>query len=165
MLCIASSLKDLNFSALMDVYIEGNQENAAEAWPELPEGPAILQAEQTFYQYLHDDFFTVDGAFYALWQEDGAYISALRLEPYRDGLLLEALETAPAHRRRGYAAKLILAVLAHIGRGKIYSHVSKRNLASLRVHEKCGFSRILEYAVYIDGSVNQNACTLCVELA
>ena len=130
MLILARTIRDLNFSKLMDVYIEGNMENADEFWAELSEGK---------------------------------YICALRLEPYCDGLLLEALETAPAYRRRGYAEKLILAAIAHFAGKKLYSHVSKRNVPSLCVHEKCGFRRILEYAVYIDGSVNQRSCTLCLD--
>lgn len=163
MLYIAKSLRDLNFGALMEVYREGNLENAKEFWPELPQGQGILWAEQEFYQYLREDFFSTDGGVYALWQENEKYISALRLEPYRDGLLLEALETAPEYRRRGYAGRLILAVLSQLQPKKVYSHVSKQNTASLSVHEKCGFQRILDYAVYIDGSVNQRAVTMCYE--
>ena len=78
-----------------------------------------------------------------------------------DGLLLEALETAPACRRHGYAAALVRAVMEVYGEKKIYSHVSKRNTPSLRVHEKCGFRRIAEHAVYADGSVMQNHVTFC----
>ena len=159
MLYIARSMRELNFAALMEVYIEGNRENAAENYPDLPEGQGLLQAEQSFYQYLREDFFRVPGAYYAIWQEAGRYVSALRLEPYRDGLLLEALETAPEQRRKGYAEVLIRAALP--GQGKVYSHVHKRNIPSLRIHEKCGFRRISEQAVYIDGSVNDRCCTMC----
>jgi RimJ/RimL family protein N-acetyltransferase len=117
--------------------------------------------EQDFYQYLRECFFTTEGAIYALWSPAGEYVSALRLEPYQDGLLLEALETAPGQRRKGYAADLITAVLQMVGETKVYSHVSKRNTASLRTHEKCGFHRVLEHAVYADGSVLTTSCTFC----
>lgn len=117
-------------------------------------------AEQDFYQYLREVFFPVPGAVYCIWQEENAYVSALRLEPYRDGLLLEALETAPGERRRGYAEALIRAVLERFAPTKIYSHVGKRNYPSLKTHEKCGFRRALDYAVYVDGSVNRHCCTL-----
>lgn len=119
----------------------------------------MLRAEQAFYQYLAEGFFSVPGAVYAIWQEQGVYISALRLEPYEDGLLLEALETAPAQRRQGYAERLIRAVQGEFPQ-KIYSHVSKKNLPSLAVHKKCGFRQVLDYAKYIDGSVARNAVTL-----
>ena len=161
MLILARSIRDLSFTRLMEVYTEGNLENAEEFYPDLPEGQKLMQAEQDFYQYLNEVFFKTSGAVYAIWEDRGAYVSALRLEPYRDGLLLEALETAPPSRRQGYAEKLMLAVLDCFGGTKIYSHVSKRSLPSLRVQEKCGFRRISEYAAYIDGSVNHRACTLC----
>lgn len=95
--------------------------------------------------------------------EAGEYISALRLEPYKDGLLLEALETAPRHRRKGYGYQLLKAVLNAFPDRKIYSHVSKRNVPSLAIHEKCGFRKISDAAAYIDGSVNERAVTLCYQ--
>jgi len=161
MLHIAKSLRELNFSALMAVYLEGNREKAQMDFPDLPEEQGIFQAEQDFYQYLREVFFPTNGALYAVWQENGRYLSALRLEPYRDGVLLEALETAPECRRKGYAEALMRAVLKDCG--KIYSHIHKRNTPSLQIHEKLGFSRISENAVYIDGSVNSRCCTVCYD--
>ncbi len=160
MLYLATKLREVDFSALMSVYEEGNRENGALLHPELPEGQQLLQAEQSFHQYLSEVFYTTTGAVCAIWVENGAYVSTLRLEPYEDGLLLAALETAPAHRRKGYAEKLIRAVQAEFPQ-KIYSHVSKRNTASLAVHKKCGFRQVLDYAKYIDGSVVRSAITLC----
>lgn len=165
MLILARRMVDIDFSNLMEVYIEGNRENGDDQYPDLSEGQKLLQAEQDFYRFLTDVFFRTTGAVYAVWEEKGQYISALRLEPYRDGLLLEALETRPDMRRMGYGEKLICAVLAHFPDRRIYSHVGKRNAASLKIHEKCGFRRISDYAVYIDGSVNAYCCTLCREFS
>lgn len=161
MLKIVRKLNELDFAQLMAVYEEGNLENGAELWPDLPQGQQLLRAEQDFYQYLRECFFTTEGAYYALWEVDGIYVSALRLEPYQDGLLLAALETAPAYRRKGYASELIHGVLEQERDRKIYSHVSKRNIPSLRAHARCGFHRILEHAVYADGSVMTKSCTFC----
>lgn len=161
MLIIARKLNELSFGKLMEVYREGNLENGQERWPDEPEARQIALAEQDFYNYLQQVFFKTDGARYLIWEERGKYISVLRLEPYRDGLLLAALETLPEMRNRGYGTKLVLAALTQTGNAKIYSHVSKKNSASLRTHEKSGFKRILEYAVYADGSVNDRCCTLC----
>ena len=163
MLLLAKKLNDLSFSSLMELYIEGNRENAAEQWKHLPEQFALQQAEQDFYLYLKDVFFKVPGVYYAVWQEEGRYISALRLEPYRDGLLLEALETHPDYRRQGYAKKLIQAVIQQFPGKKIYSHVHKQNIASLKTHQACGFQKKMDHAAYIDGSVNHRACTLLYE--
>lgn len=154
MLITARSMKELNFSSLMEVYLEGNLEKAEE-------GLTLLEAEQDFYQYLRECFFAIPDAIYYVWQEQGKYVSALRLEPYRDGWLLAGLETAPEQRRRGFGERLVRAVLDLQGNALIYSHVHKGNAASLELHKKCGFSVIADTASYIDGSVNQYAFTLC----
>ena len=154
MLQIAKRLEELDFSALMDIYSEGNLEKAEE----YGDG-GLLRAEREFYDYLREDFFRQKDAFYALWKVQGRYVSALRLEPYRDGWLLEALETAPDHRRKGYAKELMHAVLDEMGHVIVYSHVSRRNEASLRTHYACGFQKHLDHVVYLDGSVTNRAVT------
>lgn len=163
MLIIAEHLRELSFSGLMEVYEEGNRENGAEQFPDEPEMRRLQLAEGDFYRYLREIFFPTDGAKYAIWEVEGAYVSALRLEPYRDGLLLEALETAPGRRRKGYALALVQAVQARLGQGKLYSHVRRDNIPSQKLHERCGFRIISHTAVYIDGSVNPHADTLCYE--
>lgn len=157
MLRVYHRLRDLDFGKLMELYKESNQENAEEL------NTGILQVEQDFYQYLNEVFFAAGGAFYALCEHEGAYLAALRMEPYRDGLLLEALETHPDYRKMGYAKELITAVLDFLrqeGVTAVYAHVHKKNIASLRTHISCGFCRISEQAVYIDGSVNSRCCTM-----
>ena len=155
MLLIAKRLEELDFPALMDIYIEGNREKA----DEYGDG-GLLQAEREFYDYLREDFFRQRDAFYAVWVEQGKYVSALRLEPYKDGWLLEALETAPADRKRGCAKELMGSVLEMMGQSVVYSHVSKRNEASLRTHYACGFVKHLDHVVYLDGSVSHCGITL-----
>ncbi len=166
MLCIARSLRELSFRMLMDVYVEANRENGARLAPEEPEDRQLQIGEDDFYSYLHDVFFKRDGVCCAMWKVDETYVSALRLEPYRDGLLLEALETAPDCRRSGFAKSLIQAVqqwLAQHGSVRLYSHVGKHNEASMCVHLQCGFRIIGDSAAYIDGSVSNRACTLLFE--
>ena len=163
MLKIFHHLGELNFRQLMDVYREDNVDNGKYSYPDLPPDRQLEEAEQSFYQYLAQDFFRQKDAFCAVWEVQGRYVSALRLEPYRDGMLLEALSTAPEYRRRGFAAALIRAVLKGLPPGRIYSHVGKGNTASLRTHGACGFQRIRENAVYVDGSVNDLCCTLMYE--
>jgi GNAT superfamily N-acetyltransferase len=155
MLLIAKRLEELNFSALMDIYIEGNREKAEEYG-----AGGLLRAEREFYDYLREDFFHQSDAFYAVWVECGLYVSALRLEPHKDGWLLEALETAPDYRKRGYAKALMETVLHRMGQTIVYYHVSRRNLPSLRTHYACGFQKHLDHVVYLDGSVTNRAVTL-----
>lgn len=126
MLILAKKLHELAFGKLMEIYVEGNLENGQQAAPEEPVAQQIAIGEQNFYQYLNQVFFPTPEAVYAVWEENGQYISALRLETYRDGMLLEALETRPDYRRRGYAKKLIDAVLPYYPGLKIYSHVSRK---------------------------------------
>lgn len=162
MLKLIQSLKELNFYQLMNVYEESNRENGSEKYPGFPENQQVMQAEQDFYEYLRT-FLKCARAFYAVWEIDGKYVSALRMEPYENGMLLEALETAPALRRKGYASSLMKETIRFLERQgplTVYSHVNKRNIASLATHYACGFERVMEHAVYIDGSVMHNSCTL-----
>ena len=164
MLLIAEKMQHLIFSELMQIYEEGNLENGRELYPEESECRRLFLAEQDFYNYLTQVFFPTKGAVYAIWAPDGCYAAALRLEPYRDGLLLSALETRPSLRRMGHAEKLIFSILLYLskqGNVKIYSHIRKNNAASLGVHRKCGFEIVQDYAVYTDGSVMYNSYTLC----
>lgn len=166
MLCIARNPGQLSFGKLMEVYREANQEHGREIAPGEPEERQIALSEQDFYAYLHDSFFTRPDAVYCILEENKRYVSALRLEPYMDGLLLEALETAPNQRQKGYAVQLIQAaqqMLEQQGSVRIYSHVSKKNNPSLKAHFHCGFEIIRDYAAYIDGSVNDRAYTLRYE--
>lgn len=141
MIVVATSMNQLNLSQLAAVYQESCQHS--EKWE--------------MFDYLRECFFPAGGAVYCL-SEGSVYVSALRLEPYRDGSLLTALETAPEHRGRGYAQKLLMGVMEQVD-GKIYSHIDNRNRASLAVHKACGFEKILDYAAYLDGSVSTRAGT------
>lgn len=164
MLLIADRLHKLSFGSLMEVYRESNEWNGEEFFPmETPERQLAL-AEERFYQYLQEDFFSKPDARYFIWTENGSYVCALRLWPFLDGQLLEGLETKPGHRRKGYAASLIRAVQEHAPSGtRIYSHVSRSNTASLRLHESCGFRVAWESARCLDGSVSTRRRTLCWE--
>lgn len=166
MLRIIDSMSKLNFSRLMEVYLEGNQENGRQQYPDESEAVQLRFAENDFYDYLDSIFFHQKDSFYAVWEDPNRYLAALRLEPYRDGYLLCALETAPDVRGKGYATLLIKNVqkyLSHNKHGIIYSHISKHNMASLAVHKKCDFHIIKDYAVYSDGSVLRNSYTLVYE--
>ena len=167
MLKLIYSMSQLNCEQLMSVYHESNTVNAKIRYKECPEEMAIKREEEDFLSYLREDFFTVKGAFYAVWVVDGVYYAALRLEPYRSGLLLEALETAPNVRRKGYAELLMNAVINHLETFEhrlLYSHIRNSNIPSLGVHKKCGFRKISDTATLIDGTVTSKYCTMCLNL-
>lgn len=162
MLCLAYHLNELSFSGLMAIYRESNQENGSEFYPQLPEQARLLRAEQDFYDYLKEDFFRRAGSLYAWWEHQGEMVSALRLEPFRDGFLLEALETAPDRRRQGHAGALMadfLGFCVNTGRLPVYSHIRKGNVPSEKVHRACGFQICWDMAVYVDGSVSSRCRT------
>ena len=160
MLKVFYRLNALDFEKLMAVYEEGNLENAQEFFPHDTPAVQLQRAKESFEDYLRNDFFRVQGAFYAVWEEH-TYVSALRMDPYQDGWLLEALETMPSCRKKGYATRLIAAVLALFPAGThIYSHVGKNNKASKATHLRCGFQEILDYARYVDGTVTTFSCTM-----
>ena len=121
-------------------------------------GNMTWQKESAFTEDLQL-FFECDNVFLATWVIHGALVSAVRLEPYRDGFLFTCLETAPEHRRNGYAAALLRAVMAETS-GVYYAHVDKKNKVSLHLHENLGFYVIMDHAVHVDGSVFSNSFTL-----
>ena len=152
MLKIIKSMSELQEEQLLSVY-SGSNMNEKE--------------ERSFLDYLCEDFFRQRDGYYCLWTVDDVYKSALRLEPYRDGLLLQALETAPDARKKGYGFSLVKAVLEHCGNTKykcVYSHVEKHNRSSLNLHRKCGFQKLADSAVLLDGTVTTNFYTFCYYL-
>lgn len=163
MLKVIHSTRQLKFGQLMRVHEQSNQEKGTLDYPELSSHEQLILVEQEIYAYLYETFFAEKG-FYCVWEVDDTYMSALRLEPYKDGLLLTALETLPEARNMGYGKALIGSVLEYLkqqGDFAVYSHVHKNNKASLAVQKACGFECNLNYAVLLDGSVSQKMCTLC----
>lgn len=154
------SLRELDYSNLFDIY-RGSLLASMDH-------DAIWKAEQDFYNYLNDVFFADPHAMYAVWDAEGSYCAALRLERYRDGLIITGLETKPEARGKGYATALIEQVLqdaADKGWRCIYSHVYKNNTISLHVHLKNSFSIISDSAALIDGSFSPNCYTLRCDLS
>ena len=163
MLHLVTSAKQLDFPVLMNIYAESLEISARQEDPKEPPALAQMFAEQDFRAYLRDSFFQTKTAFCALWEADGRMVAALRVEPYRDGVIFAGLEVAHDHRGKGYATMLLAETAKTLHGRKIYSHVKKSNASSLRVHEKCGFKVISPSAVYLDGSVMSDSYTLLLE--
>ena len=127
---------------------------------------ALDMAQDAFYDDLRFGFFSIPRAMYCLWMVEGECVSALRLEPWQDGWLLAALETAPDRRNQGHARALLTAVQGYLGdQGpvKLYSHIHCRNTASIHVHERCGFRKIADTAKLLDGTVTSQMGTYLFE--
>lgn len=163
MLKIAYRAADLDFGQLCRVYWESIQNSGMQDYPHYSSEEQRFLAEQDFYSFLRC-FLKDEAAFYGVWVVNDRYMAALRMEPYRDGFLLEGLETEPDERKKGYASALVRAVLSHLsekGQTRVYSHVSKKNHPSVAVHKACGFDKVLDYAAFVDGSVSYDAWTFC----
>ena len=166
MLKVIYSLRQLDFYSLIRVHEQSILHDGMLNYPGESSEQQRIIAEQEFYNYLRSFFFE-EKSFYALWIEDGQYMSAARLQPYRDGFLLTGLETMPDVRGKGYAGMLLASVkefLKFTGVTNIYSRVEKKNSFSLSAHKTAGFEVISESARYLDGSVTSNAYTLCLNL-
>ena len=163
MLSLFSSSKSFPYCAIAKIYRTSILEEGTFRYPEEPKEVQIALAESDFLSYIRLDFFPRVGSLYALWQVESQYVGAARIEPYRDGVLLSGLETAPDFQGRGYASSLLASLLGTLenrGIPKVYSHVKKRNRPSLAVHKKCGFRIYKDSAVYLDGSADSRSYTL-----
>lgn len=141
---VIESFAQLDLEKLMTVYGESNEENIDYFYPGAADrGHALRQVEAGFLDYLRSDFFTREGCSYWVLEEDGVWLSAVRLYPIREGLYyLEALETHPAHRRQGCASRLLRALIRELqtrGSFRLCDCVGAHNLASRKAHESCGF--------------------------
>lgn len=169
MLIEIKAYAELDTEKLMAVYAESNRENAEDLFPELEDKAlALRKVEEGFLEYLKTEFFARPGNSYWVLEEDGLWLSALRLNPVERGLYyLEALETHPAHRRRGHAAALLrglIEVLRAQGPFRLCDCVDKENLPSLRIHEACGFVAATDPGLnYLTGETNEY--TVGMELA
>lgn len=160
MLVIAESMQELHWEAICQIYKEGFSLRGEKAYPFLSENERILRAQEDTYHYLRDEFYSLKGAYYAFWVEDDRWICALRMRPYQNGMLMDALETAPAFRNQGFARKLLREVLLQLPPDiYVYSRILRRNKASVRVHLQCGFQKHKPFAVFLDGSFRADADT------
>lgn len=142
MLWVIEKYEQLDGRKLMDLYREGNEQNVAHFMPEVDPAVGQQRIEQEFLQYLREAFFAKRGNCYYILEENGVWVSALRLYQVEDFYYLEALETLPLYRRKGYAKQLLQAVFNFLGqKGNfvVRDAVKKTNTASLQTHQSCGF--------------------------
>ena len=162
MLLKITEYRDLDKRKLMDVYSESNFENTDYFYPdEEDKDLAVRMVEEGFLAFLRDGFFSDPGASYWIREENGVWISALRISRIQTGLYyLEALETRPDHRKKGYASRLLSGIIDSLkqeGPFRLCDCVSKKNLASLKTHEKSGFRIVSEAGYdYLQGEADEH---------
>lgn len=144
MLLRITDFPDLDTCKLMQIYSESNLENTDYFYPdEADKKVAVAKVEEGFLTFLKNEFFNMSNATYWVLESDGVWLSALRTCLIKDRLFyLEALETRPDSRQKGCGSLILSSVLQAMksqGTFKICDCVSKKNVASLKTHEKCGF--------------------------
>ena len=140
-----TAFSEIDKRQLMDLYSEANRENIPYFYPDIEDEQEALQlVEKEFLHYMEEEFLPVPGNECWVLEENGTWISALRLYRIRERFFyLEAVETHPDHRRRGYGEKLLYSLIRHLkesGSFTLCDCVSKKNIPSIRLHEKCGFA-------------------------
>lgn len=154
------SFEEVDGRKLMDLYQEGNIEKRDSFYPDMADRSLALQkCEDEFLDYIRTDFFSREGSEYWILEEGEVWISALRLYKIDEGFYyIEALETHPEYRRRGFAGRLLKGVIEQLktrGPFRLCDCVGKRNEASIRTHKKCGFEIASESGIdYLNNETN-----------
>ncbi len=147
MLIEITSYNDIDARKLMDIYAESNRENVDYFYPDMSDKRAALAlVEERFLGFLKTDFFVHPNSSYYILEEEGIWVSALRLSLVEDcqcrRYYMEAIETRPSFRLKGFASKLVYDVIQKLkakGPFVLCDCVSKHNEQSLKTHLKCGF--------------------------
>ena len=165
--------EDLDVPKLMEIYRESNLENIPYFFPEeTDEARGLERVEEGFRDYLKGDFFNEPGNRYYVLADGTRWASAIRLFPVpgrERSWYAEALETAPALRRRGCARKLLELLCRELAKGgafELTDSVSRRNAASLAFHEAAGFRVWQDPArCLLNGEINENSLGLRYDFA
>ena len=147
MLIKITSYDGIDSRKLMNLYAESNIENVDYFYPNMADKTAALAlVEEGFLNYLKTDFFVRPNATYYILEEEGNWVSALRISLVENSecrrYYMEALETHPSSRHKGYASRLLVEVIATLKHGGSFilcDCVSKHNEPSFKTHLKCGF--------------------------
>lgn len=149
MLLKIRELLDSDTTSLMDIYQESSKNNVSYFFPEIIDiEEGIKKANKAYLEYIRNDFLKRNNTCYYIWKDNGIWVSAMRLYKIKGSIyFMEALETHPLYRKRGYAEKLISSVIEELkqdGDFEMRSYVNINNVASRRTHIKCGFEESSE---------------------
>lgn len=143
LLVFKTMTKDEMYRLVQSVYKEASYELAKEKHPDMEDLTEAIREEENYYvEKFLSKFLLKEEHAYCVLEENGEWVSALRLAKCDGYHFMEAMETAPAHRHKGYASKLMTEVLKYLAEnhtGILRSNVRKTNVASLATHRKCGF--------------------------
>ena len=166
MLLKIKNYTDLDDRKLMDIYAESNFENVDYFYPdEVDKSVGVKKVVAGFLDFLKNNFFKQEEATYWVLEENGIWVSAARtcfIKP--DIIYLEALETMPSERNKGYGSKLLFELIEALKKGgyfRLCDCVSKKNIPSLKTHEKCGFKIVADVGNdYLNNDVDDHCFSL-----
>lgn len=103
---------------------------------------SLEEMKEAYASFLKD--FMADPKQLVLVEEiDDIWASALRAVESADGRwFLEAVETKPQERKKGYGEALLHHTISHLrclGMREVTCTIAKNNVASMALHRKCGF--------------------------
>lgn len=166
-LLIFNNFNSVETERFLAVYKESTADNASRWYPELEPAEAIKKYESGYLEFMQNGFFNVGGTLYIL--SDGEYyVSALRLiQLSENDYFLEALETNPGFRNRGYAKQLLNKTIYSLTENAlnftIKSHIEKNNTASINAHLAAGFVITADY-ITEDGKIFNSDYELTYEV-
>ena len=140
----AKSLDDIDFKALMELYLEGNTENGKyfSKVNGLTADEGRNLSENQFKSFLEDTFFNNNSNnIYFIVKNENTYISAVRANYMSNNCYyLEGLETNPDFRHKGYATLLYDYIFKYLkATTKLFLTIAINNEFSIKTHIKSGF--------------------------
>lgn len=165
MLIEVKRLSDKDAILLMSIYKENNKKNIHCFFPKIHnEDQGLKMVEEEYTKWLRDDFLKSKNTVCYVWVENDVWVSSLRFHCVANKVyFIEALETHPEYRRRGYAEKLINSIIDRLKENdnfEIRSYTSITNVASRNTHNRCGFLTLdekpFDYTTqeYVDNAVS-----------
>lgn len=147
---ITNDIDRIDFEKLMDIYEESNCENIQKAY-KIADGLDDFYEKEKIYKiykdsyisYLKNEFLANKENYLVILKDKDVYLSGLRLHYRKDYYLIEALETNPNFRNKGYGERLMSEVLKAFPYKTVFrSEVAISNEKSLGLHKKLGFKII-----------------------
>jgi len=132
------------FEWLMEIYNESNIKNIKHFYPKESDPiKGLEQIKKDHVSYIENSFLTLSNTNYFILSEEDEWVSALRFYEIDTGkFYIEALETHPEKRFKGYGSQLIKSIIEFLkclGPFEMHSFTYKQNEQSLKTHFSCGF--------------------------
>ena len=160
MLVVVESIDDNVTSRLFEVYAE-SMADLSSSFPDEREMRAS-------YREFLEGFISQPGQLVLVEEDAGTWKSGLRMVSCCGGCwFVEAVETDPGARRKGYGRLLLLHAADHLrtlGAREVTCCISESNAASRRLHESCGFVATGEDPINPWGELEEGCLLYILEL-